>query len=89
MDSDIVRLRMEVNLQQKSLKEMISMTRFKANQAAQERNLAKNDLDRLIQSIRDKSNRYQNHEKHLNRLKNQPDSLKDKHTTRWTDQQPK
>jgi hypothetical protein len=72
LDSDIARLRMEVNLQQKSLTEQINMTRFKARQTAQERDLAKNELERIIQSVKNKANRFNNHEKPLQSLKDNP-----------------
>jgi len=60
---------MEVNLQQKSLNDQIGMSKFKARQAAQERDLAKNDLERIIQSVKNKTNRLYNHEKPLSNLK--------------------
>lgn len=62
---------MEVNLQHKSLVDQISASKFKAKQAAQERDLARNDLDRLIESMRNKTNRYYKHEKPLNNLKDE------------------
>lgn len=68
LDAEIVRLRMEVNMQQKNLFEQINLTKFKAKQAAQERDLAKNDLDRLIQSVKNKTNRYNSHEKPIRDL---------------------
>lgn len=45
------------------------MTRFKARQSAQERDLAKNELERIIQSVKNKTNRFYNHEKPLQSLK--------------------
>ena len=68
LDSDIARLRMEVNLQHKSLEDQISASKFKARQAAQERNLAKNDLERLITSVNNKTKRFFQHERPLNAL---------------------
>lgn len=72
LDADIVRLRMEVNMQQKNLFEQINLAKFKAKQAAQERDLAKNDLERLIQSVKNRTNRFTNHEKPLKDLQNIP-----------------
>lgn len=72
LDADIVRLRMEVNMQQKNLFEQINLAKFKAKQAAQERDLAKNDLERLIQSVKNRTNRFVNHEKPLKDLQNIP-----------------
>lgn len=71
LDSDIARLRMEVNLQHKSLVDQINNSKFKAKQAAQERDLAKNDLDRLIDNMRNKTNRFYKHERPLNNLKDE------------------
>lgn len=69
LDSDIARLRIEVNLQHRSLVDQISASKFKARQAAQERDLAKNDLERLISSVNNKTNRFYQHERPLNHLK--------------------
>ena len=72
LDADILRLRMEVNMQQKNLFEQINLAKFKAKQAAQERDLAKNDLERLIQSVKNRTNRFTSHEKPLKDLQNVP-----------------
>jgi hypothetical protein len=61
---------MELNLQQKNLTEQLNLSKFKARQAAQERELAKNELDRLIQSVKNRTNRYNSHEKPLKDLQN-------------------
>lgn len=76
LDSDITRLRMEVNLQHRSLIEQINASKFKARQAAQERDLAKNDLERLISSVNNKTNRFYQHEKPLQSL--QDNNIKNK-----------
>ena len=69
LDSDIVRLRMEVNLQQKNLSEQLNALKFTARQATQDRDQAKVDLDRLIQNLRDRSTRRLTHENPLDELK--------------------
>jgi len=69
LDSDISRLRMEVSHQQKSLLERLNLSRFKAKQTTQEIDLAKNDLERLMQSIKNRTHRYQTHEKPLKQMK--------------------
>lgn len=69
LDSDLVRLRMELNNQQKNLTEQLNLLKFKAKQQAQERDQAQIDLDRLLQNLRDRTNRHYNHEKPLDNLK--------------------
>lgn len=70
LDSDLMRLRMELNQQSKNLNEQVNLLKFKAKQAAQQRELERNDLERVIQSVKNKTNRFMNHEKPLKDLQN-------------------
>lgn len=69
LDSDLARLRMEVNVQQKSLSEQLNGLKFMARQATQEKDQAKLDLDRLLQDLRERTNRANKYTKPLDKMK--------------------